>query len=191
MLLDDIVREINADTVPDSFDANLIRGKLWLALNLAKISNQFDTIYVLGSWYGNMALIISRVPIEYQHIVNVEIDRQALGKSAKLAKKFGVPRMTPMLANANDLDYRRIGPQGLVINTSVTNMSGAGWFDNIPPNTRVAMLARNQDPKARNQFASVDDLAIKFPLDQIEYTGTLSDQDPQTKFVHFLVIGLK
>lgn len=191
MLLDDIVREVNADTVPDSFDTNLIRGKLWLALNLVKISNQFDTIYVLGSWYGNMALIISRLPIEYRRIVNVEIDRQALGKSAKLSKKFGVFHVTPMLANANDLDYQHLGPQGLVINTSVTNIGGTGWFDNIPPNTRVAMLARNQDSNARNQVDSVKDLAQQFPLAKIEYSNTLSDRDPETEFDHFLVIGLK
>ena len=191
MLLDDIVREVNADTVPDSFDTNLIRGKLWLALNLAKISDQFDTIYVLGSWYGNMALIISRLPIDYRRIVNVEIDRQALAKSQELAKTFAVHRVTPMLVNANDLDYQHLGPQGLVINTSVTNMSGAGWFDNIPRGTRLAMLARNNDPKARNKFNSVADLATQFPLSQIEYSGTLSDRDPQTEFDHFLVIGLK
>ena len=191
MLLDDIVREVNTDTVPSSFDRNLVRGKLWLALNLSQIRNEFDTIYVLGSWYGNMAIVLSQLPIQYQRIVNVELDDSAIKKSRQLITRFGVKHVTHMLANANELDYCRLRSNGLVINTSVNNISDTGWFDHIPSGTMVAMLARNQDPRAINQFRNVQDLDNKFPLSEILYKGTLTDQDPETEFDHFLVIGLK
>lgn len=189
MLLDDIVTEVNRNTLSDSFAENLVRGKLWLAVNLLKIQDRFDTIYVLGSWYGNMAMILSRLPISYQQIVNVDLDADALRQGQRLNREFGVANVKSMRANANDLDYRRLGPRGAVINTSVTNMSGAGWFDNIPPGTRVAMLARDNDSGARNQFSSVKQLAQQFPLSDIQYQDQLPDQDPQTDFDHFLVIG--
>lgn len=191
MLLDDIVTEVNHNTLSDSFARNLIRGKVWLATELLPIQRRFDTIYILGSWYGNMALVLGTMPIKYKQIVNIDLDPVALRQGKKLAHRFGMDRVVSMLSNANDLDYRRLGSRGLVINTSVTNMSGAGWFDKIPSGTRVALLARNRDPGARNQFSSAQDLAEQFPLTQIEYQGTLHDKDPETDFDHFLVIGLK
>jgi hypothetical protein len=191
MLANDIVTEVNHNTLPDSFARNLIRGKLWLALHLLKFQDRFDTIYVLGSWYGNMAMVLSRLPISYQQIVNVDLDANALRQGQKLNRQFDVNGVKAMRANANDLDYRRLGRRGAVINTSVTNMSGAGWFDNIPAGTTVAMLARDNDPDARNQIISVEQLAQQFPLSDIQYQGQLRDQDPETDFDHFLVIGRK
>jgi hypothetical protein len=191
MLANDIVTEVNHNTLPDSFARNLIRGKLWLALHLLKFQDRFDTIYVLGSWYGNMAMVLSRLPISYQQIVNVDLDADALRQGQKLNRQFDVDGVKAMRANANDLDYRRLGRRGAVINTSVTNMSGAGWFDNIPPGTTVAMLARDNDPDARNQITSVKQLTQQFPLSDIQYQGQLRDQDPETDFDHLLVIGRK
>lgn len=191
MLANDIVTEVNHNTLPDSFARNLIRGKLWLALHLLKFQDRFDTIYVLGSWYGNMAMVLSRLPISYQQIVNVDLDANALRQGQKLNRQFDVDGVKAMRANANDLDYRRLGRRGAVINTSVTNMSGAGWFDNIPPGTTVAMLARDNDPDARNQITSVKQLTQQFPLSDIQYQGQLRDQDPETDFDHLLVIGRK
>ena len=191
MLANDIVTEVNHNTLPDSFARNLIRGKLWLALHLLQVQDRFNTIYVLGSWYGNMAMVLSRLPISYQQIVNVDLDANALRQGQKLNRQFDVNGVKAMRANANDLDYRRLGRRGAVINTSVTNMSGAGWFDNIPAGTTVAMLARDNDPDARNQIISVEQLAQQFPLSDIQYQGQLRDQDPETDFDHFLVIGRK
>jgi hypothetical protein len=191
MLANDIVTEVNHNTLPDSFARNLIRGKLWLALHLLQVQDRFSTIYVLGSWYSNMAMVLSRLPISYQQIVNVDLDADALRQGQKLNRQFDVDGIKAMRANANDLDYRRLGRRGAVINTSVTNMSGAGWFDNIPSGTTVAMLARDNDPDARNQITSVEQLTQQFPLSDIQYQGQLRDQDPETDFDHFLVIGRK
>ena len=94
-----------------------------------------------------------------------------------------------MFKDANDLDYRQLGMDGAVINTSLTDMDGQDWFRHIPDGTLVAMQARDHDPGY--QFHSTDDILKKFPLSQVLYQGSLKLQDPETHYTRFMVIGRK
>jgi hypothetical protein len=184
------VNESSGYSLSGSFTPDLTKSKVWLLKELADIAPKLDTVYVLGSWYGNLALYMHLQPtVEYDQLINVETNADMLTQSQRMLDHVGAERVESMLKDANELDYRQLGPQGAVINTSLTDMLGTDWFENIPKGTLVAMQARDQDPG--EQYHSVQDIIDKFPLDQVYYTGTLNLQDPETEYQRFMVIGRK
>jgi len=184
------VNESSGYSLQGSFTPDLTRSKVWLLKELGEIAPTLDTVYILGSWYGNLALYMHLQPtFEYDQIINVETDQGMLTQSARMLDHVGAERVEHMYQDANELDYRQLGPNSAVINTSLTDMPGRAWFDHIPAGTLVVLQARDQDPG--QQFHSPQDILDKFPLDQVYYTGTRSLQDPETEYNRFMVIGRK
>ena len=172
-----------------SFTKDLITSKVWLLNELEKISKIYGTIYVLGSWYGNLAILLELLKnIDYDTLINVEADKKFLSGSKKILNNLGAKNIQYMLRDANKLDYRQLGNDGVVINTSLTDMKGTDWFDNIPDGTLVVMQARDND--IGQKFTSPDDIVKKFPVDVI-YKGTKHLVDPETEYNRFMVIGIK
>lgn len=192
MILEDIyaLDESSGYSLEGSFTPDLVFSKLWLIRELANITNEVDTVYALGSWYGNLALLLDRDPkIQVGRVINVETDPKFLTGSKELLSRHGVRNVEYMLKDANELDYRQLGRRGVVVNTSLTDMPGTAWFENIPPGTLVAMQARDNDPG--EQFTSPADIEQKFPLSQVLYSGSLDLKDPETRYRRFMVIGIK
>lgn len=184
------VNESSGYSLAGSFTRDLTMSKVWLLDELAKIAPDVGTVYILGSWYGNLALYMKLQPtFDYTNIINVEQDQSMLDQSQRMLDSVGADNVEHMLKDANDLDYRQLGNAGVVINCSLTDMDGTDWFEHIPNGTLVVMQARDHDPGY--QFSSPDDILKKFPLDQVLYTGTLELQDPETKYDRFMVIGRK
>jgi hypothetical protein len=184
------INESSGYSLAGSFTHDLTTSKVWLLTELARIAPQVSTVYVLGSWYGNISLYMTLMPlIDYNNIVNVETDQDMLDQSARMLRRVGAVDVEHMLKDANDLDYRRLDNNGVVINTSLTDMDGTAWFDNIPNGTLVVMQARDHDPG--NKFDSPEDILKKFPLSKILYSGTKTLEDPETSYNRFMVIGRK
>ena len=188
------VQEISPNTHKGSWTSDLTLGKLWALVSLHKIKNKFDTVYVLGSWYGNTSIMLSllRKYFDFDHIVNVDIDKKSLGKSKEIITQLGLDDNIEFMAkDANDLDYRQLGKDGLVLNMSAIDIAGDGWFNNIPSGTTVLIQARNKAPSAKNHFDSINNLQDSFPLSKVLYTGINTFRDPETEFQSFLLIGEK
>jgi hypothetical protein len=174
--------EFSPLTLRGSFESGLILNKLWLLHQLQKIQDQFSTIYILGSWYGNMSILLSKSDIQYDHIVNVDKDPQVVRGSQRIARILNIDdRIEPMIKDANRLDYRQLDPDGLVINTSCHDMDNRGWFDHIPQGVLVALQSRDD----------VDHDLDQYDLSQTLYQGTRSAQDPETRYTSVLRIGIK
>lgn len=192
MILKDIVTldESSGYSLAGSFTSDLVFSKLWLMRELAKISPQVDTMYILGSWYGNLALLLTRYPqVQVDQIINVETNPEFLKGSKRILNQAEVDNVEYMLADANKLDYRQLGTDGAVINTSLIDIKGTDWFENIPQGALVAMQAR--DHVENEQFNNPEDIAQKFPLKQVLYSGSLDLEDPETAYTRFMVIGTK
>lgn len=180
--------ESSGYSLAGSFTPDLIRSKVWLLSELERIAPQVGTVYILGSWYGNLSLYMFLQPgIKHGPIINVDLNPQWLQQSQRMLKRIGARDVQHMQANANDLDYRQLGRDGVVINTSLTDMPGRDWFDHIPQGTLVALQARDHDPGAR--FDSPNAIVKKFPLSQVLYSGSLGLEDPETQYHRFMVIG--
>jgi hypothetical protein len=174
--------EFSPLTLRGSFESGLILNKLWLIHELKKIQDQFSTIYILGSWYGNMSILLAKSQIQYDHIVNVDSDPQVVRGSQRIARAMGLDdRIEPMVQDANRLDYRQLDEDGLVINTSCHDMENLGWFDHIPDGVMVALQSRDD----------VDHDLSDYDLSRTLYQGTRSAEDPETDYRSVLRIGVK
>jgi hypothetical protein len=192
MILEDIftLSESSGSSLVGSFTPDLVFSKLWLMRELAKISPDVSTMYILGSWYGNLALLLTRYPqIQVDHMINVETDPERLDTGERILDQAGAGNVEHMLKDANNLDYRQLGPNGVVVNTSLNDIKGTDWFENIPKGTLVVMQARDQ--VEHEQFAGPEDIEQKFPLSQVLYSGSLDLEDPETKYTRFMIIGVK
>lgn len=183
------ITESSGYTLKGSFTHDLNMSKIWLVQELAKIAPSVGTIYILGAWWSNLSLWLNWTDdIRYRKIINVESDPKFhAGGQRVLQIADADDRTEAMLIDANDLDYRQLNRNGVVINCSLHDMPGTGWFQNIPRGTLVVMQARDNDPKQR--FHSVADINKKFPLAQILYQGNMDLEDPETKYTRFMVIG--
>lgn len=182
--------ESSGYSLAGSFTRDLTASKVWLISHLARIQPRVGTVYVLGSWFGNISLYLKLMDVlDHGKIINVERDRDMLTQSRRMLDHIDAQNVDHMLADANDIDYRQLGPGGVVINASLTDMPGRAWFDNIPAGTRVVMQARDHDPG--RQFHSTQDILDRYPLAEIDYQGDLDLQDPETEYTRFMVIGRK
>lgn len=182
--------ESSGYSLAGSFTHDLTTSKVWLLQQLARVAPRVGTVYILGAWYGNLSLYLALMPMfHHGKVINVERDRTMLKQSERMLRHIGDTTTEHMLSDANDLDYRQLGSNGVVINTSLTDMPGRAWFDHIPDGTLVVMQARDHDPG--HQFHSPQDIIDKFPLDQVSYQGSLDLKDPETEYTRFMVIGTK
>ena len=182
--------ESSGYSLAGSFTRDLTASKVWLLSQLEKIQQDFSAVYILGSWYGNLALYMTlEGRIQADKIVLVEKDKKFLITSKKLLDLAGADNIEYMLADSNKLDYRQLGEAGVVINTSLTDMPGRAWFLNIPDSTLVVMQGRDHDPN--RSFSSTQDIVDRFPLKEVLYHGRMQLRDPETEYTRYMVIGRK
>ena len=182
--------ESSGYSLEGSFTRDLTASKIWLLSELERIQQDFSTMYILGSWYGNLALYMTLQPrIHADQIINVEKNLEMLDASQSLLDLAGANNVKYMLADANKLNYKQLGNSGAVINTSLTDMPGRAWFLNIPDGTLVVLQARDHDPN--RSFESTQDIVDRFPLSQVLYHGRMQLRDPETEYTRYMVIGRK
>jgi hypothetical protein len=192
MLINEVasLEESSGSSLEGSFTRDLVFSKFWLMHELARIQPHVSTMYVLGSWYGNLALFLNRYPmVRVDHIINVETDPERLNTSERILDQAGADNVEHMLKDANQLDYRQLNRDGAVVNTSLTEMPNTDWFEHIPPGTLVVLQARDHNPG--EQFRNSKDIEQKFPLSQVLYSGGLELEDPETEYTRFMIIGQK
>lgn len=192
MIVDELydLQESSGYSFEGSWTPDLVFSKLWLIRELSRVQPHISTMYVLGAWYGNLAVLIDRQNnLSVDHIVNVETNKQFLKTTKNLLRKLGIDNVELMLRDANDLDYRQLDSHSVVVNTSLTDMPGRAWFDHIPQGTLVALQARDHDPG--RQFHSEDSILTRFPMRSVKYRGQLGLEDPQTDYNRYMVIGRK
>ena len=182
--------ESSGYSLAGSFTRDLTASKIWLLTELGKIQKDFGTAYILGSWYGNLALYMKLQPrINVDQIILVEKNKEFLSISRKLLDLAGADNVEYMLADSNKLDYRQLSASGVVINTSLTDMPGRAWFLNIPDGTLVVMQGRDHDPGQK--YHSTQDIVDRFPLSEVLYHGRMQLRDPETEYTRYMVIGRK
>ena len=182
--------ESSGYSLAGSFTRDLIASKVWLLQELEKIQRHYTTMYILGSWYGNLAVYMKLQPtIRVDLIINVEIDPEMLNTSQSILDRISADNVEYMLKDANNLDYQQLGSAGVVVNTSLTEMNQKEWFDHIPAGTLVAMQARDQDPGV--QYHNAQDIQRRYPLSRVLYHGSIQLKDPQTKYTRYMTIGVK
>jgi SAM-dependent methyltransferase len=186
------INEISPDTVSGSFSDDLIISKIWLLHEIEKISDHFDVVYVLGSWYGNLSAMMLYKGLDIGKIVNVDTDSESLKVGEKMLKRLKISdKVENMHKDANELDYRQIKKSSLVINTSCNNIKNRGWFENIPKGTLVVLQGRNNDEGAVNTYDDLKSFSDDYPLEKTVYLKKMELEDPENRYSRYMKIGIK
>ena len=188
----DKINEDSPDTPAGSRTKDLNLGKLWLLTELKRLGmDKFDTVYVLGSWYGSMGPYLLDKHIKFDTAYLIDIDPKNTEWVQKLVKKQGFSnRIIPITQDCNTTDFK--GDRILVINTSCNDIENLGWFDNVPQGAVVALEGRDNQPdnvtnttQDLNTFHAEYALKETYVLDKIQLKGY------DDSYNRFLKIGVK
>lgn len=185
-------KKVSPNTLAGSFSNDLIIRKLWAVHELSKINDHFQTVYILGSWYGNMGFVMSKTTgIEYDLLFNIDQDQEVLNSSKEVYKKTEIKNTKFLKIDANKLKYQNAKDSNLVINTSTNNIKGDQWFTHIPKGSVVLLQGRNNDPGAVNEFENLKDFKSHYPLKRILYAGSIDLNAANADYESYMIIGIK
>ena len=182
------VTEASPNTLEGSFTPDLVESKTWLAEMLAKglKGKNAGTIYVLGSWYGNMGIFLQQAGVKFDKLVLVEPDEEALMRSKDLLQQIGDEgKLILIHQKAEDVVYEK---PGVVINTSC-NETGPVFLTKLPDNMLCLLQARNNNENTLFPTEQIEDFVDYFPLEKVYYTGEKQLEDPEVNYTRFMKIG--
>jgi hypothetical protein len=182
------LNEDSPNTFEGSFTKDLVFSKMWLCQEIVNAMDKkqicgFEAIVVLGAWYGNIGLILSRYNIAFESLIINDINPEHTRISQMLLGYLG-DRVSIVTADANHLMYQQPINQLLVINTSCNDINGIEWFDRIPMNSLVAL-------QSRSDHESLLQMNERFPMRETLYLGTKKFTDPAETYHRHSKIGMK
>ena len=184
--------ENSPDTPAGSRTADLNLGKLWLLTELKRLGlDSFDTVYVLGSWYGSMGPYLLGKHLSFDTAYLIDIDPKNTEYVQRLVKKLGInDRIIPVTQDCNQTDYK--GSRILVINTSCNDIENIGWFDRIPDGAVVALEGRdNQPTNPTNVTQDLNSFHSEYPLEKTHVLSKIKLKGYDDNYNRFLKIGIK
>jgi len=177
--------ESSPDTPMGSVTPDLMKSKLWLCQKLISLGEtNFDRIYILGSWYGALALIMRRLPFEYRQIVCVDSSPEKARYLNRLLRKHKIQDIISVCDRAENINYHE--DEILVINTSTNDIVGTEWFRRIPTGSTVVIQGRDNQEDS-NGVETLEIFDEQYLLDEEFYLGELKilgvDQEPYRRFM--------
>jgi hypothetical protein len=180
--------ETSPDTFQGSITLDLMASKIWMCEQLKEHDRtRFSTIYILGSWYGNMGYVLKRCGIKFQKIINVDKNKSRIDFTDALYKRLGI-KSENMWADANTVDYSQADQKSLIINTSQQDMTGNNWFESIPIGPLIAIQSRNNSESGHERLVDFDE---QYPMREVIYDNEREFKDPETTYLRFMKIGVK
>lgn len=172
-----------------SIEHDLTLGKLWLCKNLPR--QKYNNVYVLGSWYGNIGLIMRYLGIHFDHITNIDGNQKYCAATKQIYKLANFDRPYKILnADCNKVDY---SAADLVINTSTNDIKIDSWFDRIPTHCMVALQSRNNQAPVSigEEPVNFSRFLRSYPLDITLYSGKMRLSNRQESYDRYMLIGYK
>lgn len=190
MRIKDII-ENSPDTPNGSISSDLNQSKFWLCRYLQHLNlTKFDYIYVLGCWYGSINFFLIKNNIKFDHIINIDKDRDKIKFVKNLIKQHNwADRIHAICQDVNNLTYQ--GNKILVINTSTNDIEGTDWLTNIPKNSVVALQGRDNQIES-NGIETIEKFDQSYPLQKtlaLKTKQLLSvDDEPYHRFLKIGII---
>lgn len=178
----------------DAFAHGPIESKIWLCEELAKTGlHSVDNIYILGAWSGTMPFLLHALkPVEYHRMILIDINEDYLEQARVICNAIDCQgRLLVYNQDANTIQYST-DARNLVINTSVDNIDGFGWWSNIPAGTAVALQGRtggHRDCVMPYETIAVFDAA--YPMSGHNKSHSREFVYPDHSYTRFMKIGVK
>ena len=184
------LKESSPLTFKGSNTPDLVMSKKWLCEQLKNLDQKFSTIYILGSWYGNTALMLIEADVPFEKIINVDINPKYLEFSKKLLARAGIgDRLETMFKDVNDLNFRQVDADSLIINTSIQDIDGNQWWEHIPRGVMVALQDRNNTKNTKHK--NLKEFDEEYPMKKTMFLGEIRLEDPETEYRRWMKIGIK
>jgi len=180
MIIRDLTNEASPDTFEGSVSKDQLLSRLWMSDRLSKVANP-KSIAVLGSWYGVLPYVLNKYN-NPDRIYAIDIEPSCL----RVSKKFN-PSVKHISKDCNNLSYKNVD---CIINPSVNNIEGDGWYKNIPDGKLC--LFQTEDIELGNGCPNdIESMKQKYPLSKYLYSGKLRSNDKDGNFTRSMVIGYK
>jgi len=188
-----------------AFSHGQIQSKLWLCEEIEKFAIRSDVssplkVAVLGSWYNILGfLMLVRNKDYYKQIIGIDNDESSIKIANDINKGFYVNngQLENWCMSVNDAPYKEFD---LIINTSIENIQGNYWYDQIPKGKFVCFQVCDLVPKdiedydnwhIHNPITTIEELKEKFPLSIIYYQGSKFFDYGDLKYNRYMIIGKK
>jgi hypothetical protein len=205
-------QEQDSSVLQDAFSRGQVQSKVWLVRELAKTKTEFDMVFVLAGWFGQLTHYFDIGGINYTKARIMDIDPVACGISDNI---FNASRLIDYKVKSVEYDITdpdKLYHSGLeyvvknyqtgtnftektipdlIINTSAEHFS-EDWFH------KFVVKNFNTDPlyviQSNNLFAvqehvncvhSIEHMLKKFPMTRLEYSGELQLKG----YKRFMLIG--
>lgn len=172
-----------------SCERDLIESKIWLCHNLPK--KNYGWVYVLGSWYGNMGLVMRKMNIRFIGITNIDSNKSYTVASKKLYKLANFDRPYQNIAvDCNKYDFQ---DADLIINTSTNDIRDNSWLNKVPKNCTVAIQSRNNQPMSMRMDKpySFENFLDMYPLRIYYSAGVKKMTNNDETYYRYMLIGTK
>ena len=204
--------EGNTDQLMDLSSRGQIQSKIWLATELKKIKSDFNMIYFLAGWFGQLRFYLDTAEITYNKIRNIDIDPNACKISDQIFNTDSIDsyKVKSVELDLTDMswlyrtgcDYKiknystgavvneKTVPD-LIINTSAEHFHEDWYhkFVNRPLETDPLFVIQSNNlrdiPDHINSVWSLSEMKKKFPMSRLEYEGEIQLQG----YKRFMLIG--
>jgi hypothetical protein len=185
--------ENSPDTPQGSRTEDLNLGKLWMLTTLNRLGlNDFDNVYVLGSWYGSFGPYLLYKKLKFDTAYLIDIDPKNTEWTQRLNRQLGIEDI--IIAVTQDCcqtEFR--GDHILVVNTSTNDIPKTEWLANVPAGSVVAIQGRDGQPNNTDNLAQdIETFDQRYPLattlvlDTIELVGV-----DNNSYNRFMKIGIR
>jgi hypothetical protein len=154
--------------------------------------NDFDNVYVLGSWYGSFGPYLLYKKLKFDTAYLIDIDPKNTEWTQRLNRQLGIEDI--IIAVTQDCcqtEFR--GDHILVVNTSTNDIPKTEWLANVPAGSVVAIQGRDGQPNNTDNLAQdIETFDQRYPLattlvlDTIELVGV-----DNNSYNRFMKIGIR
>lgn len=196
----------------DVFSRGQVKSKIWLAKELSNIKKDFDTVYLLAGWYGQLVKYLDCAEISYNKVRSFDIDSAACIMSDRV---FNIDKIEGYAVKSVELDvtdtnwiystgcqyniknytndkvFSEKTVPDLIVNTSAEHFD-TGWYKTftkkrLSTNPLFVIQTNNFFDVAEhiNCVADLEEMKHKFPMSEILYQGQLD----LLGYKRFMLIG--
>ena len=179
-----------------AFSHGQVISKIWLCEELEKCITSRANIYIFGGWYNVLGfMLLTRHPEQYETIVNIDIDPDAINAANKLCDAWVClpTKVINIVGDCNEGPHS-IPPSSVVINCSVEHFESNNWFFKLPKDTLVCIQSSNMlDPEhpwdIKQPSPDIDSFTQKFPVRDTLFLGEKRIQYDHFGYTRFMLIG--
>jgi hypothetical protein len=196
----------------DAFSRGQVQSKIWLARELAKVKTDYNMVFVLAGWFGQITHYLDAADIVYEQARIVDIDPTACKISDKVFNASKIENYKVKSVEWDLADESWLSRTGctypivnytsgkiitakdspdLIINTSAEHFS-EDWYNKfasrpLVSNPLFVIQSNNlfEVPEHVNCVHSIDHMQKKFPMTELLYSGEIQLKG----YKRFMLIG--